>query len=81
MTIIFTRKNIITNDVEFFKIINNIIDQYSYNYTYNINDNRIELIFIETLYSHIKYNQYENMIYDIINNEFIKNNYLLVHYH
>jgi hypothetical protein len=81
MTIIFTRKNIITNDLEFFKIINNIIDQYSYNYTYNINDNRIELIFIETLYSHIKYNQYENMIYDIINNEFIKNNYLLVHYH
>jgi hypothetical protein len=81
MIITFTRKDNIINDNNFLKIIDKIIDQYSYNYTYNINDNCIKVTFIETLYSHIKYNQYDNMIYDIINNEFIKNNYLLVHHY
>ena len=79
MTIIFTRKDNIINDSEFFKIMNIIIDQYSYKYTVNIHDNCIKITFIETLYSHIKYNQYDNMVYDIVNNDIIKKNYSFIY--
>ena len=79
MNITFKKKQNNINDYDFLlKIINIITDQYSYKYTFKINNDNIEIIFIETLYSHIKYNQYENMINELICHDYIFKNYVLI---